>query len=1004
MVWSLTRSWKCARVSEQPAMWDTSRVGGRLSSGAFVGRAVEFDRLDNTFAALPETGAATVLISGDAGIGKSRLIDEFCRRARTRGALVAVGLCTPAEGAGLPYGPVIGVVRDASRQLSTADVEASLGRARDLLGFNASPAEEGASSVLKTSLFEALLEGIARLAESTRVVLVFEDLQWADSGSVQVIDFLTRNLVDRPVMLIASFRTDEIEQDRPLRRLVSELGRHGRAFDLELAGLERDETAHLLAGILSAPPDWALVDAVHARSGGNPFFAEELAAARHAPNLPPSLRNVVMMRIERLSEAARQVVALAAANGGTVHHRLLSAALRLEPDKADAAVAEAVDHQVVVADAADGSFRFRHALLREAVYDSLLPGERSRLHRQLAVALSSAPEFAGPNAGHGIFDLADHWWEAGEWSDAFQACVRAADIAAAMLAMHEAHVYFERALTSAERAGAQPMSVELLMKASDAAYLDSETSRSIELVRQAIEVLDAHAEPRLAARCYTMLARNAWAGGKTEVALDSLRHGAAVLPSTEPTVELAGILAEEARILLLTSHYEAADEKCKEAIAVARTTGARLEESHALITLGCCVAEHGDVDGGLALLHEGRDIAEELASPDQLSRAYSNMSHVLMQASRLTEAADVVYNGATDLNDVNGVQLNNAGQNAAEALIRLGRLEEADELLCRMDYRGSGSCVFGPNGVRAIMAIRSGRFDEAARLLAAAEELSAGVSTIQVAGQLRMLYAELFLERDEPSTALAEIERALSFAAVTDDADDTLEIFATGLRAVVDDHEHARARGRRIDVEKAHRRVAELVEAADAVVDRRRARHYPCSPRTVAFLAQCHAEAARLGSPDPDLWRAAADEWAVAAEPYRRAYCCWREAEALLSSRGERQRAVTRVQETWRTAVKLGAPQLQSRLERLAARARVPLDVQLNDGKSSTVAEDLGLTAREVEVLAQLARGRTDRQIAEELFISRKTASVHVSNLLRKLDAGSRVEAGEIGQRAGLVS
>jgi DNA-binding CsgD family transcriptional regulator len=984
-------------------MWDTSRVGSRLSNAALVGRALELERLDDTFAALPETGAATVLISGDAGIGKSRLIQEFCQRARTSGALVAVGLCTPGDGGGLPYGPVIGAVRDASRQLGTADVEASLGRVRDLLGLVSPPAEQGVSGLLKTSLFESLLQGVARLAESRPVVLVFEDLQWADSVSVQVIDFLTRNLVDRPVMLIASFRTDEIEQDRPLRRLVSELSRHGRAYDLELAGLERDETAHLLAAILSAPPDWALVDAVHARSGGNPFFAEELAAARHAPSLPPSLRNVLMMRIERLSKAARHAVDVAAANGGAVHHRLLSAALQLGPDQADAALAEAVDHQVVVADAADGRFRFRHALLREAVYDALLPGERSRLHRRLAVALSSSAELAELNGNHGIFDLADHWWEAGDWGEAFQACVRAADVAAAMLATHEAHFYFERALTSAVRWRTDAVPVELLLKASDAAYLDGETSRSIELARQAVEIVDADAEPRLAARCYTMLARNAWAGGKTDVALDSLRRGAAASSSTEPTVELAGILAEEARILMLTSHYEVAEEKCKQAMAVARATGARIEECHTLITLGCCVADRGDVDRGLALLRQGRDIAEELASPDQLCRAYGNIGHVLMQASRLTEAADLVFNGAADLSEVNGVRLNNAGQNAAEALIRLGCLVEADEVLCRMDYRGSGSCVFGPNGVRAIMAIRGGRFDEASKFLSAAEELSAGVSTVQVAGQLRRLHAELFLERGEPAAAVAEIERALTVAAGTDDADYTLEIFAIGLRAVVDEQEQARARGRRMDVEKVHRRVAEMLEGADAVVGRRRTRHHPCSPRMLAFLAQCHAEAARLGSLDPELWRAAAEKWAVAGEPYPRAYCRWREAEALLSGRGERRRAVACVQEAWRTAAKLDAPTLQSRLERLAARARIPLDVQLNDGKSSTVAEDLGLTAREVEVLAQLARGRTDRQIAEELFISRKTASVHVSNLLRKLDAGSRVEAGEIGQRAGLV-
>jgi len=786
-----------------------------------------------------------------------------------------------------------------------------------------------------------------------------------------------------------------------LRRLVSELGRHGRAFDLELGGLDRDETGHLLAGILHAPPDWALVDAVQSRSGGNPFFAEELVAARHATTLPASLRRVVMMRIERLSDAARHVVAVAAASGASAQYRLLSAASRLEPDEIDAAIAEAVDHQVLVSDAANGSFRFRHALLREAVYDSLLPGERSRLHKALAAALTSKPEFGAFGSGHAAFELADHWWEGAEWAEASSACARAGEFAAAVFAMPEARGYFERALTAAERLGKHPP-VDLLMKAADAAYLDSENGRSIELVRQAIDVLDADADPRTVATCYTMLGRNAWAGGESRLAIEALRHGASVLPADEPTVQLAGILAEEARILMLTSHYEAGEAKCDEAISTARATGARLEECHALITAGCCIASRGDIESGLTMLQDGLRIAEELGNLDQLNRAYVNIGHVLGQASRLTEAADLVLAGASSISEIDSVRLSAAGQNAAEALIRLGRLDEADELLCRMVDRGIGSCVFGPNGVRAIMALRSGRFDDATRFLAAAEELSAGLATVQVAGQLRMLYADLYLERAEPAAAIAEIERALSIAAGTEDADFRSEMCALGVRAAVDDFEQARLRGRRVDAEKVQRRVAELLEQADEVVEWRRARRYPCSLRTLAFVAQCRAEASRLGAPQPELWRDAAAQWAVAGEPYPETYCRWREAEGLLSGRGERQRAVACVQEAWRTTVKLGAPNLQNRLERLAARARITLDVRETDGKPSTVAEDLGLTAREVEVLAQLAKGRTDRQIAEELFISKKTASVHVSNLLRKLDAGNRIEAGEIGQRAGL--
>jgi DNA-binding NarL/FixJ family response regulator len=416
------------------------------------------------------------------------------------------------------------------------------------------------------------------------------------------------------------------------------------------------------------------------------------------------------------------------------------------------------------------------------------------------------------------------------------------------------------------------------------------------------------------------------------------------------------------------------------------------------------VAERGDVDGALSFLRQGKAIADELGNADQMNRAYGNLGHVLMQASRLQEAVDLIFEGLPDDEEPNWLRLHAAGQNGAEALIRLGRLQDADDLLCQLVDRGVGSCVFGPNGVRALMAIRGGRFEDAVRFLAAAEELSAGLSTVQVGGSLHMLRAELYLERGEPRAALDEIERALTLAAGTDDATYTAEMYSFGLRALADDFEESRSRGRRLDFDKVERHAVGLVEELDAIVENRKLRGYPSKPRLRAFTAQCHAEASRLRAPDAEKWREAVALWESAQEPYPTAYCRWREAEALLSHRDQRRRAADCVKEAWRTTVKLGAPTLQARLERLAARARIALDPAeaAEVPATAAIAADLALTTREVEVLAQLAKGRTDRQIAEELFISRKTASVHVSNLLRKLDVANRIEAAEIGQRAGL--
>lgn len=817
-----------------------------------------------------------------------------------------------------------------------------------------------------------------------------------------MVDFLTRNLVDRRVLLVASYRTDEVVRDRRLRRLVSELGRHGRAVELELAGLSREETAHLLTGILGARPEWTLIDAVQSRSGGNPFFAEELIEARNTPTLPASLRNVVMLRIDRLSAHAREIVGMIAAGGNAIEHRLLVEAAGMEPAELDAAVAEAVSQQVLVADQADGSLRFRHALLREAVHESLLPGERARMHKALAVALTSRPELGAAAPGHAVFELAEHWWEAREWAEAAAACRVAGEHAASLFAMPEAYLYFERALAAIEREGGSEPPVDLLLCTADAAYLSSEPRRSVDLVFAGIEMLAGRDDERALATCYAMLARNAWAAGDANTAIDALRQGAEVLPA-EPTAALAGILAEEARILMLTSHYEAAREKCREALDIARAARARVDEGSVLITLGVCVAAREDLDRGVAAIREGISIAQELGNPDQINRGFANLTHVLLHGSRLQEVVQLLFDDDAVLDDavlddVDGVRLSAAGENCADALVRMGRFEEADRVMSRMSERGVGSCVFGPNGVRALIALRTGRLDDAERYLKQAEQLSAGINTVQVEGALRTMFAELHLERRNPAAATTEIEGALAIAAGTEEAGYAADMCVLGVRALVDDHEQAGARDRQSSLEKVQRRVSGLVEEADSLAETSRLRGSTGLPRLHALVAQCHAEASRLSGSSPEAWRAAALGWDSCGEPYPAVYCRWREAEALLAHRGERQRAVRCVQEAWRTSVRIGAPLLRDRLERLAVRARIALDAVGVDEESS-IGRDLGLTPREVEVLAQLAMGHTDRQIADELFISRKTASVHVSNLLRKLDVPSRVEAGKIGQQ-----
>ncbi|MDQ1374547.1 MAG: hypothetical protein QOJ09_1885 [Actinomycetota bacterium] len=994
--------------------------GGRPSNPTLVGRVAELGALQARFVALTDRGATTVLVAGEAGIGKSRLIEEFRDRAREAGALVAVGVCTPADGGGLPYGPVVGMLRDLARQLAPHDAAELVEPVQRDLGLHVAPAGRGepapvgrfmAVGMAKTALFESMLRTVKSLADRAPTVLVFEDLQWADSGSVEMIDFLTRNVEAHPVLLICTYRTDEVDGGLAAHRLFAELGRHPRVTHVELGGLDRNEIAEFLRGVLDERPDWALVDAVFNRSQGNPFFAEELAAARHATTLPRALRNVVMMRIDQLSADGRHVVAIAAASGAPIQPGLLSAVAEVEGARLDAAVAEAVERKVLVVTPGASTLEFRHALVAEVAHEAVLPGERARLHRRLAEALTAQPGLGAEGPGHAAVELARHWWEAGEWPAAFHTSISAALAAGELLIMPEAHVHFERAIAAARHASEDvtPGDLdwgELLVRASDAAYITGETARSIELAQQALTHLDVEGDAARAAACYTMLARNAWAAGQHDLVFDSFTRAKSLLPSSPPSAALAGVLAEEARVLMLSAHYQDAITRCEEAIDVAREVGDRITEGHAGNTLGVCLVEQGDTDRGIALVREALAIAEELAHPDQISRAYANLTHVLSQVGRTEEAAAVTLDGVARGGSFVDVRLNSAGQNSAEALLRLGRWDEAEELLSRLSDRGAGSCQYGFYAVNSLPALRRGRFDEADRLLATAEGLAIGRNTLQERGWIHQLRAELCLEQDEPAAAMREIDQALTIGAGTDDEDIRAEVVALGLRALADTARASSATRRRIDEDKQQRLARGFVEDAEGFARGYVERGWAPNPRLEALAALCRAEESRLLEPDGELWFAAASAWDACREPYPAAYCRWRAAEALLATKSERGRAIEAVHAAWRVGSSLGARPLQARVERLAERARIPLPESAEPptlSPAQAAAEDLGLTPREVEVLTQLTRGRTDREIADELFISKKTASVHVSNLLRKLDVGNRMEAAAIGQRARLA-
>jgi predicted ATPase len=383
-------------------------MSGGFTSQAFIGRADELQRLGAALERAEQGRPRLVLLAGEAGVGKTRLLLEFADQARRRGARVLAGGCVELGDIGLAYLPVVDALRglgddpaDAELLAEVAMTAPGLGR---LLPAVARPGPVGAhgDGLDQLQVFDAVRVLLMRRSERSPLVVVLEDLHWADRATRDLVGFLARTLWSGRVTLVTSYRSDELHRRHPLRPLLAELVRLPGVERLELAPFSRAELAAQLATISGAPLPADQLERIHARSEGNPFYAEQLLAAGGAAQvqLPPTLADVLLLPVQALSEPAQQVLRVAAVAGRRVSHGLLAqAAGSPEPDL-EQGLREVIGAAVLVADTTTGAYRFRHALLQEAVYGDLLPSEQVRLHAAYARLLAAQPDGVAAELAH----------------------------------------------------------------------------------------------------------------------------------------------------------------------------------------------------------------------------------------------------------------------------------------------------------------------------------------------------------------------------------------------------------------------------------------------------------------------------------------------------------------------------------------------------------------------------------------------------------------------------
>jgi DNA-binding CsgD family transcriptional regulator len=1004
-------------------------VATRVSASQLIGRAGELAELMAAFDEAAGGAASLAFLGGESGVGKSRLLHTFIERAAERGGCAIGGECVELGRDELPYAPLVAALRGLLRE-------------RDPVLEGLSPATRAGLAQLVPELdpgaavdseedrhrpFEALLSLLEALAEDTPMILWLDDAHWADHATRGFLAFLAASLPDDCRLLtVIAYRSDQLHRRHPMRPLLAELGRGRRVRRLELDPFNRGEVATQLSDILGARPDPDIVERFFERGEGNPLFTEELLAAGSdgRGRLPSTLRDALLLRIERLPVETRGLLRILAVAGRLKHDHFV-AVCGLDEDELAAGLRAGVEAQVVQV-GRDDRYGFRHALLREVIYDDLLPGERAELHLRLARALEATLSDDDHLAIRAAA-VAHHFNAAGDQPQALRSAVQAARAVERGGTPGAAAALLDRALALWPRvAEPEPLAgmehATLVSLAARAHGLDADETHAIKLFEQALGEVDESREPHRVAGLLAELSSARWALGQANVAREDLDRALALLPESEPTPERARILEAKARFLLLQGRFAESRDAADEALLAAEAAGVADTEALVLNRLGLCLFFLGEEERGDEVMRESLELARRSGSNDQLAAAFVNYSDALHLAGRGEEAAKLAAQGEREITPGDRSALWVACARS-EVLFFLGRWDEAEAVLPARN-RGEGSATLANLLLRrASLLLGRGDTDGARKTVEHSRGFIADSVEPQYIAPAGALMVELELRGGNVEAAREAAEKAIDqIEFCSDDAARMALISAAATAVEADAADRARDLGDRAELEASQLRAELMAARTEAAADEIGRRRLECA---YSHTAGAHLARARGDADAATRAAAAADAWDDLSRPYQAAQMRLREAEGHAAA-GDREAAGAAAARALETAEEIGSAWLASEVAGLIARARLPRGSATADGTGSgadgrdgggragtgggdgngaRAADDnpFDLTPRERQVLAAVAEGATNREIATSLFMAEKTASVHVSRILAKLGVRSRTEAAAVAHRLALV-
>jgi DNA-binding CsgD family transcriptional regulator/tetratricopeptide (TPR) repeat protein len=864
----------------------------------------------------------------------------------------------------------------------------------------------GGGTTTQLRVFGAVLRLLDKLGADRPVIMVIEDIHWADPSTVDLVDYLARGQTTEKALLVCTYRSSDLRPGDPVRRMLAELDRARKIHRIDLSRFTPEELAVFLTVTTGEPPSSETIDRCVELSDGNAFFVEELLASGlllpGSNPLPPSLRDVVLARVELLGDDERDVLRAAAVAGRRVSHRLLAAVSELPERVLTSALRECVAQHMLVIDPGDDTYVFRHALLREAVYQDLLPGERLALHAAIARALDADPGMSYAEDMTVAAELAYHWTQAREYPAALAEAVRAGHAAMRIRAFRDAERQYQRALDLWPRVPdaatvAGTGRVPLLAAAADAARWSGHVKLAVEHIRAAVADTDD-------AELYERLGSYLWEAGDSAGSRAAYETAAGLLAGAPPTVVLARVLAGQASVHLAEGRHSVGLAVAEEAVSVARAFGEAAAEGRALSTAGVAHTLLGRTDVGIETMREAVRITETVDNLEDRLRAYANLAYVLAVAGRPDESLHAAETGY-GIADGFGLGTTRMGgrlaNNIAASLVQLGRWDEAAARLTQLLIDRPVAETRFPTLTLAEIHLARGRFDHTERLVAAVGRVEGSATNPELAGPMAAYLAEIHLWCGSPMAARQAVADGLAVTRDAENAEPVLRLCALGLRAEADEHDRLRAvpRQRSTATDPVRRRAAELIATVENLGT-------DLLPENGAIRRQCVAEYARIDAPQEAarLWRETADGWEALRRPYPAAYARWRLAEAAMNARDVHS-AATAARAAYQGALRLVAVPLRDEILSFSRRSRIDLaDTVAAQTDKPAPPTAHGLTPRELDVLRRLCDGHTNRQIASELFITEKTVGAHVSNILMKLDVNNRGEAAAAAHRLRLFT